>query len=101
VGTTDGIIIATIIVDHMPRNDAAASTHVCPAMRIQAIDIVQLPGISMPGGADIDRAETTVAPVLAMKRTAEVPRNHRSDRLRTEPPGLAQTSMSTLPCISQ
>ncbi len=32
---------------HMPRNDAAAPSQVCPGIRIQAIDIVQPPGIGM------------------------------------------------------
>src|SRR5215475_8574830 len=47
MGTKDGSIIATIIATHMPRNDAAASGHVCPGIRIHAIDIVQPPGITM------------------------------------------------------
>jgi len=40
MGTRDGSIIATIITTHMPRNDAAARGHVCPGIRIHAIDIV-------------------------------------------------------------
>src|SRR5439155_511699 len=33
----------------MPRNDAAAPGHVCPGIRIHAIDIVQPPGIGKAG----------------------------------------------------
>jgi len=32
----------------MPRTDAAAPGHVCPGIRIHAIDIVQPPGIGIP-----------------------------------------------------
>jgi len=41
MGTKDGSIIATIIRPTIPRNDAAAPGHVCPGIRIHAIDIVQ------------------------------------------------------------
>jgi hypothetical protein len=38
----------------MPRNDAAATGHVCPGIRIHAIDIVHPPGIGISPIADID-----------------------------------------------
>ena len=40
-------IIATIITTHMPRNDDAAPGHVCPGIRVHAIDIVQSPAIGI------------------------------------------------------
>ena len=36
-----------------PRNDAAAPGHVCPGIRIHAIDIVQPPGIGISPIADM------------------------------------------------
>ncbi|HEX2462711.1 MAG TPA: hypothetical protein VHJ58_21405 [Vicinamibacterales bacterium] len=60
MGTRDGSIIATIITTHMPRNDAAAPGHVCPGIRIHAIDIVQPPGIGISPIADMDAHQTIV-----------------------------------------
>src|SRR5919106_5710879 len=74
MGTRDGSIIATIITTHMPRNDAAAPGHVCPGMRIHAIDIVQPPGIGIPPIADIDAHQTIVSAALAVKSSAETPK---------------------------
>jgi len=45
----------------MPRNDAAAPGHVCPGIRIHAIDIVQPPGIGIPPIADMDAHQTIVS----------------------------------------
>src|SRR5215208_693184 len=59
---------------HMPRNDAAAPSHVCPGIRIHTIDIVQPPGIGTPPIADMDRHQTIVTPALATKSSAETPR---------------------------
>src|SRR5512145_3287759 len=67
MGTRDGSIIATIITIHMPRNDAAAPGHVCPGIRIHAIDIVQPPGIGIPPIADMDAHQTIVIAALAAK----------------------------------
>jgi hypothetical protein len=39
----------------MTRNDAAAPGHVCPGIRIHAIDIVQPPGIGIPPICKIDK----------------------------------------------
>ena len=64
MGTSEGIIIATIITTHMPRNDAAAPGHVCPGIRIHAIDIVQPPGIGISPIADMDAQFTTYAELL-------------------------------------
>jgi hypothetical protein len=77
MGSKDGSIIATIITTHMPRNDAAAAGHVCPGIRIHAIDIVQPPGIGIPPIADIDVHQAIVTAVLAAKSNVETPRNSR------------------------
>src|SRR6478735_1561008 len=78
MGTKDGSIIAAIITTHMPRNDAAAPIHVCPGIRIHAIDIVQPPGMGMPPIADMDPHQTTVPTALPIKSSAATPRNARS-----------------------
>jgi hypothetical protein len=59
----------------MPRNDAAAPGHVCPGIRIHAIDIVQSPGIGIPPIADMEAHQTIVTAALATKSSAEAPRN--------------------------
>jgi len=74
MGTKDGSIIATIITAHIPRNDAAAPGHVCPGIRIHAIDIVQPPGIDIPPIADMDSHQTLVTAALAAKSRAETPK---------------------------
>src|SRR6476620_5733217 len=73
MGTKDGSIIATIITIHMPRNDAAAPGHVCPGIRIHAIDIVQPPGIGIPGIEAIDAHQAIVTAALAANTSAETP----------------------------
>jgi hypothetical protein len=79
MGTKDGSIIATIMTTHMPRNDAAAPTHVCPGIRIHAIDIVQPPGIGIPPIADMHPHQTMVAAALAAKSSAETPKKPRPE----------------------
>src|SRR6266404_2225239 len=79
MGTKEGSIIATIITAHIPRNDAAAPGHVCPGIRIQAIDIVQPPGIAIPPIADIEAPQTIVTAALAANSSAETPRKARWD----------------------
>src|SRR6266545_3560826 len=74
MGARDGSIIATIITIHMPRNDAAAPGHVCPGIRIHAIDIVQPPGIGIPPIADMDAHHTIVPAALTAKSNAETPK---------------------------
>src|SRR5256885_6009430 len=90
MGTKDGSIIATIITTHMPRNDAAAPGHVCPGIRIHAIDIVQPPGIGIPPIADMDAHQTIVTGALAAKSSAETPKKARwearSETMRRGPP---------------
>src|SRR5207302_5508750 len=68
--TKDGSIIATIITTHIPRNDAAAPDHVCPGIRIHAIDIVQPPGIGISPIADMDAHQTIVTAALEAKSSA-------------------------------
>src|SRR5882757_4509775 len=59
----------------MPRNNAAAPGHVCPGIRIHAIDIVQPPGIGISAIADMDPHQTIVTAALAANSSAEAPRN--------------------------
>src|SRR5579864_5196159 len=77
MGVNDGIIIATIMTSHMPRNDAAAPNHVCPGIRIHAIGIVQPPGIGMPAVADIDEHRTIVIATLIANTSAETRKKAR------------------------
>src|SRR5260370_24293424 len=90
MGTRDGSIIAAIITTHMPRNDAAAPGHVCPGIRIHAIDIVQPPGIGISPIPDMDAHQTIVTAALAAKSSAETPKNAcweaRSEAMRRESP---------------
>src|SRR6202049_4552386 len=77
----------------MPRNDVAALGHVCPGIRIHAIDIVQPPGIGISPIADIDAHQTIVTAALAAKSSAVTPRNAcweaRSEDMRREISSLA------------
>jgi hypothetical protein len=77
MGIKDGSIIATIITTHMPRNVAVAPDHVCPGIRIHAIDIVQPPGIGIPSIADMDAHQAMVTTALVTKSSAETPRKAR------------------------
>jgi hypothetical protein len=61
----------------MPRNDAAAPNHVCPGIRIHAIDILQPPGIGISPVADMDVHQGIVAAALAAKSSAETPKRAR------------------------
>src|SRR5215510_10176848 len=63
----------------MPRNDAAAPSHVCSGIRIHAIDIVQPPGIAISSIADMDAPQTIVTAALAEKSSAETPKKARSE----------------------
>jgi hypothetical protein len=77
MGTREGSIIATIITTHMPRNDAATPGHVCPHIRIHAIDIAQPPGIGISPIADMDAPPAIVIAVLTVKSNAEPPKKAR------------------------
>jgi hypothetical protein len=72
MGTSEGSIIATIITIHMPTNAAALRAHVWPGIRIQAIDMVQPPGMDIPPIADMDSHQTRVAVTLAANSSAEI-----------------------------
>jgi hypothetical protein len=61
----------------MPRNDAPAPGHVCPGIRIHAIDIVQPPGIGIPAIADMDPHQATVAAALTAKSSAATQKKAR------------------------
>ena len=71
----------------MPKNDVAAPGHVCPGIRIHAIDIVQPPGIGISPIADIDPHQIIVPAALAAKSSAETPKNAcreaRSEAIRS------------------
>jgi hypothetical protein len=58
----------------MPRNDAAALGHVCPGIRIHAIDMVQPPGIGISPIADMEPPQAIVSAALAAKSTVETPK---------------------------
>src|SRR5512146_1351005 len=100
MGTKDGSIIATIITTHVPRNDAAAPGHVCPGIRIQAIDIVQPPGIGISPIAGMDAHQTVVSAALAAKSSAETPKNAcweaRSEAMRREIPPRDRSALAVL-----
>jgi hypothetical protein len=63
----------------MAMNEDAAPGHVCPGMRIHAIDIVQPPGIDIAPIAAMDWHQTTVTAALAAKSTAVTPKKDRSE----------------------
>jgi hypothetical protein len=70
-----GSIIAIVITNHMTRNDAAAPVHVCPGIRMYAVDIVQPPGIVIWPIADIDSHQEIVIAALPVCSSATTP-NH-------------------------
>jgi hypothetical protein len=61
----------------MPRNDAPAPSQVCSGIRIQAIDIVQPPGIGITPIADIERHQTIVTTTLMAKSNVKAPEKAR------------------------
>jgi hypothetical protein len=63
----------------MPMNDAAASGHACPGIRIHTIDIVQPPAIGIPLIADMDAHHTIVNAALVAKSNAETPTKARCE----------------------
>jgi hypothetical protein len=63
----------------MPMNDAAALGHVCPHIRIHAIDMVHPPGIGISLIVDMDAHQTIVTAALAAKSNAEIPKKVRRE----------------------
>jgi hypothetical protein len=63
----------------MAMNDAAASPHDWPGMRIHIIDIDQPPGIGMASMRDMDVHPTIVSTALIAKIAAEVAKKLRSE----------------------
>src|SRR6266446_388482 len=65
-----------------------APGHVCPSIRIHAIDIVQPPGIGIPPIAHMDAHQTIVTAALAAKSNAETLKKAcweaRSEAMRRE-----------------
>ena len=63
-----------------------ACSHVCPGIRIHTIDIVQAPGIGIPGMADIGPHQRIVSAALVAKSNAEIPAKTRWEvRLEAAP----------------
>jgi hypothetical protein len=61
----------------MPRKDTPEPDHVCPGIRIHAIDIVQPPGIGISPMADIEAHQTIVTAALAPNSKAVTPKKAR------------------------
>jgi hypothetical protein len=80
----------------MPTKDAAASSHVCPAISIQAIDIVHPPGIGISPIADMEPHHRIVAAVLATKSSAEIAKKAGSERMRLEISGSPIAAMRSM-----
>ena len=83
----------------MPSNEAAAPAHVCSGIRIQAIDIVQPPGISIPPIVDMEAHQTIVNVVLAANSSEETARTACS-ALRSEALRRKIHSPAVITCIS-
>jgi hypothetical protein len=62
----------------MARNAVAEPSHVCPGIRIHAIDIVQPPGIGMPSVDDMDAHHAIVNAALATNTAVRTAKNVRS-----------------------
>src|SRR5688572_3497589 len=62
----------------MPRNEAVAASHVWPGMRIHDIDMVQPPGISIPGMSVMDAHQAMVIAALPTNNSAATLRSARS-----------------------
>ena len=71
--------MATIITTHITTKDEAVPNQVCPGIGIQAIDIVQPPGIAIGPMADIDVQNATVKTTLIAKSSAKTPKNTCSE----------------------
>src|ERR1700761_940450 len=86
---------------HMPRKDAESPNHVCPGIRIHAIDIVQPPGIGMPPIADMDAHQATVPAALTANSSVETPRKTRLEIVPagTEDMGRCSGWMLIRPCV--
>jgi len=76
VGTSAGSIMAAIITTHILTYETAEPSQLWPCILIQAIDMVQPPGMAMP--PDIDWQNSIVVATFAMKKSALVPRKTRS-----------------------
>src|SRR3984893_2650658 len=78
----------------MQRTDAAAPGHVCPGIRIHAIDIVQSPGIGISAIAGMEAHRMIVTAPLAAKSSAETPKKARwearPETMRLPRPGSAR-----------
>src|SRR5262245_53992363 len=87
----------------MPRKVAAAPSHVCPGIRIHAIDIVQPPGIGIPAIPDIDAHDAIVSAALPVKRSAAMPRNAPSEAMLRAIPGSALVVLVVAPppCLEE
>jgi hypothetical protein len=61
----------------MQRNNAPVTGHEYPGIRIHVMDIVQPPGIGIPGIAAMDPHQSIVSAALAAKSNAETPAKTR------------------------
>src|SRR5690349_1057069 len=86
--------MAIIIKTHMRRNAAVAPNHVCPGMRIHAVDMVQPPGMAISPIADMEMEHAIVAVALAAKSSDVTTRSALSD-VR---PQRKRATMAELPC---
>src|SRR6185503_14057571 len=91
---SDGSIIATIIIDHMPINAIAALIQLCPGIRIHAIDMVQPPGIGIALIVDIETQRKIVAAALQKKSSAAMAKKARSPVLCPN-----SSSRKIFPCV--
>jgi hypothetical protein len=83
----------------MPSHEAAAPARVCSGIRIQAIDIVQPPGITIPPIADMGAHQTIVNVVLAANSSDETART-ASSAFRSEALRRKIHSPAVITCVS-
>jgi len=84
----------------MPRNDAAAPGHVCPGIRIHAIDIVQPPGIGISPIADMDVHQMIVSACWLL-RAGLRRRKTLAEKLAPKPSYLCNIRLKAQECSSQ
>jgi hypothetical protein len=80
MGTKDGSIMATIITNHMPRNDAAAMSQVCPGRGSHIIDSADPPHHAISPSAGMNACQASVAVALAAKSSAATPKKTLRER---------------------
>ncbi len=71
--------MAGIITAHMAMNEAVMPAQLWPGIRIHAMDMVQPPGIPMPGMAAMDLYQRIVTAALITKTSAAAAINTRRE----------------------